>query len=124
MHWFLGLLGLLLAACAAPSPHFKASPATRIVVDQTVFDVRVRGELAEAVRRNAQYAPRFGPLRAQAGFAMAQVSGCKVLTVTGDQAVALGTLDCDGQPLAYEVRGDGEDALANPDFIAEGAMAG
>ncbi|MCZ7893866.1 hypothetical protein O9X99_19505, partial [Agrobacterium salinitolerans] len=33
------------------------------------------------------------------------------------------TLDCEGKPLAYAVRGDGEDALANPDFIAEGAMA-
>ncbi len=33
------------------------------------------------------------------------------------------TLDCEGRLLAYEVRGDGEDALANPDFIAEGAMA-
>ena len=28
-----------------------------------------------------------------------------------------------GHLLTYKVRGDGEDALANPDFIAEGAMA-
>lgn len=47
-------------------------------------------------------------------------------TAAGDavlRAAGGRTLDCEGRLLAYEVRGDGEDALANPDFIAEGAMA-
>jgi hypothetical protein len=96
--WRMVSLILVLAACAAPSRHFRNIPATRITVADSTFDVRVRGELAEAVRRNPQYAPRFGPIRARAGFAMAQVSGCRVKSVLGDQAVALGVLDCGGAP--------------------------
>ncbi|MEX3316552.1 hypothetical protein [Sulfitobacter sp. PS-8MA] len=56
--------------------------------------MRVRDELAEAMRINMEYAPRFGPIRARAGKAMALVSGCKVTEVRGDQALALGLLDC------------------------------
>jgi len=47
-------------------------------------------------------------------------------TAAGDavlRAAGGRTLDCSGLPLTYAVKGDGEDALANPDFIAEGAMA-
>ncbi len=47
-------------------------------------------------------------------------------TAAGDavlRAAGGRTLDCEGRLLAYAVKGDGEDALANPDFIAEGAMA-
>ncbi|SFT33252.1 hypothetical protein [Sedimentitalea nanhaiensis] len=88
----------LLAACGGPSPYFRAAPATRITVADSVFDVRVRGALAEAVRINPQYAPRFGPIRGRAAFAMAKVSGCKVVEIRGDQAVATGVLSCDGRP--------------------------
>lgn len=105
------LLLVLLAACTAPSPHFRGIDATRITVADSVFDVRVRGNLAEAVRVNAQYAPRFGPIRARAAFAITQVSGCSVKEVRGDQALALGLLDCGARspdwrhrivPVAYE----------------------
>ncbi|MFG6566147.1 hypothetical protein [Sulfitobacter sp. 1A13679] len=84
-----------LAACTAPSREFRGLPAQRITVEGSVFDVRVRGERAEAVRVNTQYAPRFGPIRARAGRAMALVTGCEVKEVLGDQALALGVLDCD-----------------------------
>lgn len=88
----------LLVACNTPSPHFRGVPATRITVDGSVFDVRVKGNLAEAIRVNAQYAPRFGPIRSRAAFAMAQVSGCKVKQVDGDQALATGKLSCKDRP--------------------------
>lgn len=94
---FLPLMALLMA-CNAPSPHFRGVPATRVTVDGSVFDVRVKGNLAEAIRVNAQYAPRFGPIRSRAAFAMAQVSGCKVTRVDGDQALATGKLSCAGRP--------------------------
>lgn len=87
---------LLLAACDTAAPYFEGVPTTRVTVDGSVFDVRVRGELAEALRRNPEYAPRFGPIRARAAFAMAQVSGCEVVRVGGDQALATGLLSCDG----------------------------
>ena len=85
---------LAVSACNTAGPHFRGLPATRITVEGSTFDVRVRDELAEAMRINMQYAPRFGPIRARAGKAMALVSDCKVTEVRGDQALALGLLDC------------------------------
>jgi hypothetical protein len=86
---------LLLAACSAGTPHFRDAPATRVAVNGSIFDVRVRGDLAEAVRVNSQYAPRLGPIRDRAALAMAQVSGCPILDVLGDAAVTVGVLGCD-----------------------------
>ncbi|KIN73979.1 hypothetical protein [Sulfitobacter guttiformis] len=65
-----------------------------MTVDGSTFDVRVRGELAEAIRTNSEYAPRFGPIRERAGRAMELVSGCEVREVRGDQAQATGILRC------------------------------
>jgi hypothetical protein len=95
--WRWVALILVLTACNAPSSHFRGVPATRIAVEGSVFDVRVRGNLAEALRVSREYAPRFGPIRGRAGFAMAQVSGCKVVEVLGDQALATGILSCAGR---------------------------
>ncbi len=86
---------LLLAACSGGTPYFRDLPATRVSVNGSVFDVRVRNELAEAVRVNAQYAPRLGPIRDRAALAMAQVSGCPLLDVLGDAAITVGVLGCD-----------------------------
>lgn len=61
------------------------------------------------MRVNTQYAPRFGIIEARAAAAMGQVSGCEVVAVTGDQALAFGKLKCKGKapprdvvPLALE----------------------
>lgn len=90
------LLALLfLAACSGGTPYFRDQPATRVSVNGSIFDVRVRNELAEAVRVNPQYAPRLGPIRDRAALAMAQVSGCPLLDVLGDAAVTVGVLGCD-----------------------------
>lgn len=97
MRPFLLISVLLLAACDAPSAHFAAVPATRIAVNGSLFEVRVRGHLAEAIRVSPEYAPRFGPIRYRAGLAMALVSGCSVRRVLGDQAQAVGWLDCPGR---------------------------
>jgi len=92
---FLSLLSLvLLTGCNAPSGYFRASPVTRIAVNGSTFDIRARGSLADAVRVNPQYAPRFGPIRSRAGIAMALVTGCSVSRILGDQAQILGRLDC------------------------------
>lgn len=88
----------VLAACDTAGPHFRGLPATTVTVDGSTFDVRVRGELAEAIRTNSEYAPRFGPIQVRAGQAMAMVSGCEVTQVRGDQAQATGILKCGGGP--------------------------
>lgn len=88
------VLLVVLAACADPHPHFGAAKVTRVSVEGSVFDIRLRGNLAEAIRINPQYAPRLGPLRARAARAMATVSGCEVRGVLGDQTLMTGILDC------------------------------
>jgi len=94
MRIFLPFLIGLLAACNTAGPHFRGLPATTVTVDGSTFDVRVRDEMAEAIRTNMEYAPRFGPIQDRAGRAMAMVSGCAVREVRGDQAQATGILDC------------------------------
>ncbi|MGV6849750.1 MAG: hypothetical protein ACWA5A_15355 [Marinibacterium sp.] len=84
----------LVAACAMPSDHFRGQPVTRVDVEDSRFDVRVRGDLAESIRTGPAYAPRFGPIRYRAARAMALASGCEVTDVLGDQAVQVGLLDC------------------------------
>ena len=88
------LILLLLAACNTPGPHFRGVPAVRVAVSGSVFDVRIREDLGEAIRVNAQYAPRFGPIAGRAKAAIASVSGCDVYEILGDQTYALGKLDC------------------------------
>ncbi len=89
-----------LAACSGGSPHFMGTPATVVEVEGSTFAVRVKGDLAEAVRTNPQYAPRMGPIGGRAAQAMEQVSGCKVREIRGDQALILGILDCPAKPPA------------------------
>ena len=92
------LLILALSACNTPGRNFEGLPATRVRVAEMVFDVRVRGELAEAMRINPQWAPRLSGVKDPAAIAMAHVSGCRVTEVRGDQALVLGLLDCGSGP--------------------------
>ncbi|EBA17234.1 lipoprotein, putative [Roseobacter sp. SK209-2-6] len=94
---FLTYLPLsVLIACSTPDPHFKGQVATRVTIEGSTFDVRLRGNLAEALRINPEYAPRLGPLRQRAAKAMESVSGCRVSGVLGDQALMTGILNCTG----------------------------
>lgn len=86
---------LLLSACNTPGLEFRGLPASRITVGGSVFDVRVRYPMVEAIRINPRYAPRLGPIGAEAAIAIEQVSGCPVYGVLGDQAVITGFLICD-----------------------------
>ena len=94
MNRSLMIILLLLIGCDTAGPHFRGLPATTVTVDGSTFDVRVRDELAEAIRTNAQYAPRLGPIRDRAAKAMALVSGCEVKDARGDQAQITGILKC------------------------------
>ncbi|MFC3613896.1 hypothetical protein ACFORG_09020 [Lutimaribacter marinistellae] len=97
----------LLAACNTPSPHFSGIAATRVSVEGSTFDIRLRGNLAEAIRLTPEADARFAVIAPRAGRAMAQVSGCNILKVMGDSAVQLGVLGCDpdaGQRLLNAAR--------------------
>lgn len=103
------VLFMLLVGCNTAGPHFRGLPATTVTIEGSTFDVRVNGNLAEAIRTNTQYAPRFGPIQGRAGTAMEMVSGCAVKEVRGDQALATGILDCgNGGPRVDRLKPQGE----------------
>ncbi|SFK94763.1 hypothetical protein [Shimia haliotis] len=86
---------LILSGCNAPSPHFRGVEVSRVAVEGSTFDVRHKGRLAEAIRVNAQYAPRLGQVGTRAEIAMEVVTGCDVVEIRGDAAKVTGILKCD-----------------------------
>ncbi|MEY8839436.1 hypothetical protein AB9K41_10450 [Cribrihabitans sp. XS_ASV171] len=102
----------VLLACNTPSPHFSGVEATRIVIEGSLFDVRVRGNLAESIRLSPERDARFAVIGPRAGRAMERAAGCNVLQVQGDSALQLGVLGCDrdaGERLLQAAR-------ASPDY--------
>jgi hypothetical protein len=90
----LVVCGASLLGCNRAGPHFRDVAATRVTVEGSTFDVRVKQRLASAMRINAEYAPRLGPIEGRAALAMQAVSGCNVVQVLGDAALLTGVLDC------------------------------
>lgn len=90
------VLLLSLAACDTPGLDFKGIEPTRIEVSGTLFDVRIRGRMAEAIRLTPDPAPRWLRVGAKAGFAIEKVSGCKISRLGGDTAVVTAHLRCAG----------------------------
>lgn len=93
MIFFLAF-GALLSGCDMPSPAFSGIDPVRVVVDGSVFDIRIKANKAEALRLNMEYAPRLGVIGLRAGFAIEQVSGCTVTRIDGDAALVHATLRC------------------------------
>ena len=88
----------LLAGCAAPVDEFRGVPGARASVDGSEFMIYRKGDQAQSVRTNVQYAPRIGPLAGRAAVAMQQVTGCRVKYLAGDAAILVGELSCPATP--------------------------
>lgn len=87
-----------LGACNTPGMNFRGIDPVRITVQGSVFDVRVAGNRAEAIRVNTQWAPRLDAVAPQGVAAIERVSGCHVRKLNGDAAQMTARLDC-GQAL-------------------------
>ena len=83
-----------LMGCDAPDPAFRNVAPHRITIRQSVFDVRVSGAHAQAIRRNPEWAPRLPAVAPRGILAIEAVSGCRVVRLSGDQAVMEAQLDC------------------------------
>lgn len=90
----IALAVALLAACNTPHPRFRGVEPVRITVGKSTFDVRVKGREAEAIRLNAEWAPRMEAVAPRAVMAIEKVSGCTVRRLDGDQAQAFAKLNC------------------------------
>ncbi|MBC7132153.1 MAG: hypothetical protein H5U16_03490 [Roseovarius sp.] len=95
MRWPVVLVPLLLAvACNAPSPGFRDIAPQRVTLGESVFDVRIRGRHAQAIRVSREWAPRMAAVAPRAASAIAALSGCEVPRLWGDQAMIEAVLVC------------------------------
>ena len=85
-----------LAGCDTPSRDFRAAPVTSVKIAQSVFDVRINGIRAEAIRINSEWAPRLAATAPRGVAAIEVASGCTVRRLRGDQAMMVADLNCGG----------------------------
>ena len=90
------LVCLTLSACNAPSIGFRGLPASAVQIGGADFTVRADRKKAEAIRTNAMMGARFADVAPLAAEAMAQVTGCSVVSgsLDGDAAMITARLDC------------------------------
>ena len=99
MRYFTWVAALLmLAGCNTPPLGFAGVAATRVTVEQSTFDVRIKDDRANAIRLNREFAPNLAAVAPRAGQAMMQVSGCDIVpgSMTGDASVVTARLTCGG----------------------------
>jgi len=92
-----GYLALvLLASCSSPHPVFMSSQEQVVEVEGSRFTVRIKGELAEAIRTNFEFVPKISDTFPKAAKAMEIASGCTVVpnSMKGDPALMVAKLDC------------------------------
>ncbi len=92
-----GLVAIFMAAlagCNTPGPEFRGTDSVRVQVGRSLFDVRVDGTRAQAIRINPEWTPRLEAVAPRGAAAIAQVSGCRVARIWGDQAVMVAEIDC------------------------------
>lgn len=111
MRWIALALMALSAACSHPSPAFYGVAPVRVGVGPSVFDVRIVGRHAQAIRLSREWAPRTVTVAPRAAAAIAAVSGCAVPRLWGDQAMLEAALICGpdaavlrGVPRAHDCR--------------------
>lgn len=94
MRGIVVILMASLAACNTPGLAFRGIEPVRTQVGQSVFDVRVDGTRAQAIRVTPEWVSRFASVAPRGAAAIAEVSGCQVVRIRGDQAVMVADLDC------------------------------
>ncbi|NSX53981.1 hypothetical protein [Parasulfitobacter algicola] len=82
-----------------PPPAYYGVPATRMTVEGSTFDVRIKDNQAQAIRVNMQYAPRPDRMYPKAALAIEKVSGCRIAkgSLNGDQVIINARLACGGK---------------------------
>ena len=95
---FVVFVLVLVTACSGPGARFQDVPSVRVEVGQSVFDVRMAGPWAQAIRLNPEWAPRPAAVLPRAVPAIERASGCRIARLGGDQAVILAQLDCGAVP--------------------------
>lgn len=85
---------LILAGCDSPSLAFQDVPARSVTIEDSTFSVRVKDDRAEAMRVSREWLPRESVVMQRASRAIANVSGCDIKKMDGDQAIIRARLNC------------------------------
>lgn len=95
---WLGVVGMLMVGCNAPSMHFQGIHPQRMDVLGSSFEMRRRDDKVEVIRTSAEYAPRLSQqLGRRAEVAVEETYGCPVSRIRGDASLMLAYLKC-GKP--------------------------
>lgn len=97
MQRFLPIVLICVAACGQPGLSFRKAEPVRVSMGPDVFDIRVQSRRAEAIRVNSRLTRNVADIGPQAVLAIEAVTECQVSRLTGDQAVAVAALDCNGR---------------------------
>ncbi|EPX79573.1 hypothetical protein [Salipiger mucosus] len=73
-------------------------------MEGSTFTIRVRDRMAEVIRTNTEWPARYDAISARAQKAVFLETGCTPEWVTGDPAMMLMGLSCDGEPAPPEPR--------------------
>lgn len=86
----------LLGGCNTPPIGFAGTTPTRITIDQSELDVRIKGDRAHALWLNREFAPNIGFVASRAAQAIMHVSGCEIKpgSLAGDPIFITADLDC------------------------------
>ncbi len=91
-------------ACSMAGPGFRGvTPVTR-EVEGSRFLLRVKDRMAEVTRTSFEFPARFGPISERAQKAVHLETGCEPEWVTGDPAMMVMGLSCNGEPAPPEPR--------------------
>jgi len=89
------MMVLVLAGCSGHPAFMGVQPQT-IEVEGSTFQIRIKGEFAEAMRTNFEHVPKIGDTFPKATKAMEIASGCTVVpdSMKGDPALMMAKLKC------------------------------
>jgi hypothetical protein len=121
MYYVLFILVFLLA-CDRPSQAFRGVVPQRVSIGDSIFDIRVKEQRAEALRLNSEWAPRRAAVEPRARAAIEKASGCKVARIRGDPAMIVADLSCGSTPAPLPVRGPLECEMDGRPLISGGEV--
>lgn len=95
LRYKLGVL-VFLAACSSSPVGFMSVQKQVIKVEGSTFEIRIKGDKAEAIRTNFEFVPKIGDIFPKASKAMEIASGCTVVpnSMKGDPALMVAKLNC------------------------------
>jgi len=93
---FIGLVSVLATGCGGSHPAFMSVEPQIVTVDGSKFEVRVKEDKAQVIRKNFEYVPKIGETFPKAAQAIEMVSGCTVVanSMMGDPALMTAKVKC------------------------------